>query len=83
MRTTLGLSPPERRIARTAHDFEMALGQEDVIVTRALKRGGAPTVPSRFLQRLGAVASDELGGLPDPRRPIPRLCARFSTGRRR
>ena len=58
MRTTLGLSPPERRIARTAHDFEMALGQEEVIVTRALKRGGAPTVPSRFLQRLGAVASE-------------------------
>ena len=58
MRMSLGLSPPERRIARTAHDFEMALGQDDVIVTRALKRGGAPTVPSRFLQRLGAVASE-------------------------
>ena len=58
MRAALGLSPPERRIARTAHDFEMAMGQQEVIVTRALKRGGAPTVPSRFLQRLGAVAGD-------------------------
>ncbi len=76
MRAALGLSPPERRIARTAHDFEMALGQEEVIVTRALKRGGAPTVPSRFLQRLGAVASEGLGGLPDARRPVHRLCAR-------
>ena len=60
MRAALGLSPPERRIARTAHDFEMALGQPRVMLTRARKRGGSPTVPSRFLQRLGAVAADAL-----------------------
>ncbi|HEX4766898.1 MAG TPA: double-strand break repair protein AddB [Lichenihabitans sp.] len=56
MRAALGLTPPERRIGRTAHDFEMALGHAEVIMTRALKRGGAPTVPSRFLQRLAAVS---------------------------
>ncbi len=61
MRAALGLSPPERRLGRTAHDFAMALGQPRVIVTRARKRGGSPTVPSRFLQRLGAVAADGLG----------------------
>ena len=60
MRAALGLSPPERRLGRTAHDFEMALGQPEVVVTRAKKRGGSPTVPSRFLQRLGAVAPDAL-----------------------
>ncbi len=56
MRAALGLTPPERRIGRTAHDFEMALGHAEVIMTRAMKRAGAPTVPSRFLQRLAAVS---------------------------
>ncbi len=60
MRAALGLSPPERRLGRTAHDFEMALGHPEVLITRAKKRGGSPTVPSRFLQRLGAVAPDAL-----------------------
>ena len=56
MRTSLGLSPPERRIGQTAHDFVAALGAPQAIVSRALKRGGAPTVASRFLQRIEAVA---------------------------
>ncbi len=60
MRAALGLSPPERRLGRTAHDVEMALGQPNVVVTRSKKRGGSPTVPSRFLQRLGAVAAEGL-----------------------
>jgi ATP-dependent helicase/nuclease subunit B len=32
----------------------------DVVITRAVKRGGSPTVPSRFLQRLKALAGPEL-----------------------
>ncbi|WP_131195189.1 double-strand break repair protein AddB [Lichenihabitans psoromatis] len=56
MRAALGLPPPERRIGQTAHDLDMALGQPRVILSRARKRGGAPTVPSRFLQRMAAVA---------------------------
>ncbi len=56
MRASLGLSPPERRIGQTAHDFVAALGAPQAIVSRAKKRGGAPTVASRFLQRMGAVA---------------------------
>ncbi|MGP0058466.1 MAG: double-strand break repair protein AddB [Beijerinckiaceae bacterium] len=56
MRAALGLTPPERRIGQTAHDFVEAMGHRNVILSRALKRGGAPTVASRFVQRLAAVA---------------------------
>ncbi|MGA2491768.1 MAG: double-strand break repair protein AddB [Roseiarcus sp.] len=58
MRAALGLSPPERRIGQTAHDFVAALGAPYAIVSRARKRGGAPTVASRFLQRIAAVAGE-------------------------
>ncbi|MCX7312365.1 MAG: double-strand break repair protein AddB [Alphaproteobacteria bacterium] len=56
MRHTLGLDLPERRIGLSAHDFAQALGAPEVILTRAAKLGGAPTVASRFTQRLAAVA---------------------------
>ncbi len=58
MRAQLGLSPPERRIGQSAHDFTMALGAGDVVLSRALKRDGAPTVASRFLTRLAALSGD-------------------------
>lgn len=61
MRAALGLAPPERRIAQTAHDFAMAFGAREVIVSRAVKRGGSPTVPSRLLQRMSAVAGEVWG----------------------
>jgi ATP-dependent helicase/nuclease subunit B len=56
MRLAIGLTPPERRIGQTAHDLVQALGARQAVITRARKRGGAPTVPSRFLQRLQALA---------------------------
>lgn len=56
MRAELGLDLPERRIGLSAHDFAQALGAADVVLARCLKREGAPTVASRFLQRLAAVA---------------------------
>ena len=56
MRHQLGLPSPERRLGQTAHDFEQAMGARRVVLTRALKRGGDPTVASRFLQRMAAVA---------------------------
>lgn len=59
MRSRVGLAPPERRLGQTAHDFVQALGCPDAIVTRAHKREGAPTVPSRFLQRLRAFAGED------------------------
>ncbi len=62
MRAELGLSAPERRIGQTAHDFVAALGAPQAILSRAKKRGGSPTVASRFLQRMGAVAGDAAYG---------------------
>jgi ATP-dependent helicase/nuclease subunit B len=59
MRLDLGLDLPERRIGLSAHDFAQLLGTPDVILTRAAKLGGAPTVASRFMQRLAAVTGDE------------------------
>ena len=58
MRHELGLDLPERRIALSAHDFAQLLGAREVILTRAAKLAGAPTVASRFVQRLAAVAGE-------------------------
>ena len=58
MRAAIGLEAPERRIGLAAHDFVQAMASPRVIVTRAERRGGTPTVPSRWLQRLGAVAGE-------------------------
>ncbi|TVR05941.1 MAG: double-strand break repair protein AddB [Salinarimonadaceae bacterium] len=59
MRAALGLPPPERRIGQSAHDFVQGACARDVVVTRARKRGSAPTVPSRFLQRLKAFVGEK------------------------
>jgi ATP-dependent helicase/nuclease subunit B len=56
IRQQLGLDLPERRIGLSAHDFAQMLGAREVILTRAAKIAGAPTSPSRFVQRLAAVA---------------------------
>jgi ATP-dependent helicase/nuclease subunit B len=60
MRLELGLDLPERRIGLTAHDFAQLTGTREVILTRAAKLAGAPTVASRFTQRLAAVAGETL-----------------------
>ncbi len=56
MRLDLGLDLPERRIGLSAHDFAQLLGAREVILSYAAKTAGTPTVPSRFIQRLAAVA---------------------------
>ena len=58
MRHTLGLDLPERRIGLSAHDFAQAMGAKEIVLTRAAKLGGAPTVASRFVQRLAAVVGE-------------------------
>ncbi len=58
MRRDLGLDPPERRIGLSAHDFAQCLGAPEIILTRAAKVAGAPTVASRFVQRIAALAGD-------------------------
>jgi ATP-dependent helicase/nuclease subunit B len=58
MRHELGLDLPERRIGLSAHDFAQLLGADEVILSHAAKVGGAPSVASRFLHRLEAVAGE-------------------------
>jgi ATP-dependent helicase/nuclease subunit B len=60
MRHALGLDLPERRISLSAHDFAQAMGTEEVVLAYPAKLAGAPTVLSRFVQRLAAVAGEEL-----------------------
>ena len=58
MRNALGLDLPERRISLSAHDFAQALGTPEVVLAYPARLAGAPTVPSRFVQRLAAVAGE-------------------------
>jgi ATP-dependent helicase/nuclease subunit B len=58
LRRDLGLDPPERRIGLSAHDFAQSLGAPEVVLARAAKLGGAPTVTSRFVQRIAALAGE-------------------------
>jgi ATP-dependent helicase/nuclease subunit B len=58
MRHQLGLDLPERRIGLSAHDFAQLLGADEVILSHAAKVGGAPSVASRFLHRIEAVAGE-------------------------
>ena len=88
MRETFGLPAPERRIGLAAHDFAQAFAVRQVLMTRAVKVDGTPTVPSRWLQRLDTVlqAAGQSTALDDGRRWLawyrghelidaPRACA--------
>jgi ATP-dependent helicase/nuclease subunit B len=55
MRRAFGLPSPDRSIGRSAHDFALGLAGGAVVLTRAGMVEGTPTVPSRWLLRLGAV----------------------------
>ena len=61
MKGGLSLEPPERRIGLAAHDFEMAMGAPEVVLTRSARAGDAPAVASRWLQRLLTFAGNEAG----------------------
>jgi len=67
MRASLGLEQPERGIGLSAHDFAMLAAGPDVLMTRALKADGAPTIASRWLQRLEQLTSGL--GLEDALKP--------------
>ncbi|HXW48416.1 MAG TPA: double-strand break repair protein AddB [Xanthobacteraceae bacterium] len=58
MRLALGLDLPERRIGLAAHDFAQLVGAREVVLSKAAKIEGAPTVTSRFIQRMAAVAGE-------------------------
>ena len=55
MRQEFGLSLPERAVGLSAHDFIGQAAAGEVILSRAQKEAGTPTVPSRWLSRLEAV----------------------------
>ena len=60
MKAGLDLEPPERRIGQAAHDFVMAMGARNVILTRSARSGDAPALASRWLQRLKTFAGSQL-----------------------
>jgi ATP-dependent helicase/nuclease subunit B len=55
MRRQFGIASPERAVGIAAHDFAQAIGAPEVALTRAARNEGVPTVPSRWLLRLGTV----------------------------
>jgi len=69
MRGEFGIALPEQAVGIAAHDFAQAMAAPAVALTRASRREGVPTVPSRWLLRLEtllrAVGLDGALG-PDP-----------------
>lgn len=59
MRLAAGLEPPERFAGLAAHDFEMALGNREVLIAFSDRLGAGPAIPSRLVQRLEAFAGPE------------------------
>lgn len=59
MKSGLSLEPPERRIGLGAHDFAMAMGAREVVLSRSARSGDAPAVASRWLQRLLTYAGED------------------------
>ncbi len=57
MMTAFGLPVPERRIGLSAHDFAQAFAAPHIILTRADRVDGTPTVTSRWLRRIENLAS--------------------------
>lgn len=55
----IGLEPPERRTGQAAHDFQMAMGAETVVLARSVRSEGSPASPSRWLQRLLTIAGEQ------------------------
>jgi ATP-dependent helicase/nuclease subunit B len=71
MRTALGLEQPERAIGLSAHDFAALASGPHVVLTRALKTDGSPTIASRWLQRLEQLAKGlDLHDALTPQRPF-------------
>lgn len=76
MRLDAGLLLPERQIGLSAHDFQQAIGAQEVVLTRAARDAEAETIPSRWLNRL----KNLIGGLPSQNGPQA-LAAMAARGR--
>lgn len=59
MRRDMTLEAPERRIGLSAHDYAQGAAFPKVLLARSARAGGAPTVASRWLQRLLTVVGAE------------------------
>ncbi|MEP3046873.1 MAG: double-strand break repair protein AddB [Roseibium sp.] len=60
MKRDMGLEPPERRLGAAAHDFSQGMGAKRVLLSRTARADGAPTVASRWLQRLTTLAGPKV-----------------------
>lgn len=58
IRRRLGLPGLDRATGLAAHDFASALGAPEVILVRAQREGGSPTVASRLLLRIAGLIGD-------------------------
>ncbi|VAW17577.1 FIG041266: ATP-dependent nuclease subunit B, partial [hydrothermal vent metagenome] len=61
MRLNAGLEPPERMHGLAAHDFEMAFGNPNIILSYSTRIGSSPALPSRLLERFLAFVGDSAG----------------------
>jgi len=66
MRLDAGLLLPERQIGLSAHDFQIAIGAPQVVLSRARRDSDAETIPSRWLNRM----TNLLGGLEQTGGPV-------------
>ena len=55
MRKSFGLPGLERSVGLAAHDFAQAFCAKEIVLTRARKVDGTPTVPARWLQKMDTV----------------------------
>ncbi len=65
MRKALGLKSPEARLGQEAHDFYSLASAPWVLLTRALRQDGTPTVPARWLSRLDTVLQGHFARPPE------------------
>ncbi len=56
----LGVPGAEFRIGLAAHDLAGAMGAPEVVLSRAYRDAGSPTIASRFLLRVRALLGDDL-----------------------
>jgi len=54
LRTQIGLTTAEEMLGLAAHDFYQWAVQPEIYLTRSMVSEGAPTLPSRWLERLSA-----------------------------
>ncbi len=62
MRHQLGMASPERGTGLAAHDFQQLIGKKEIFLSRSSRVDKAPTISSRWVQRLLAVVGEPTSG---------------------